>query len=78
MIGPDDIEAFADDFDTLDRVLERVQKGVPQGREIMANETRAVLNAAYIMRDYMRHVAVFMQDQKAREMQGMDVGNDTD
>lgn len=51
MISSDDITAFEADCEVLDRVLERVQSGVTQHREIRAEETLPVLRAAWFWRE---------------------------
>lgn len=71
MINADDIEAFADDLETADRIVERVKEGVPAGREMMADEVMPFIRAYVLMRSTAEQSAQFMQDLHRREMVGM-------
>ena len=73
MLNKDDIEAFADDLETADRIVERVKSGVPSAREIMADETMAFIRAYVLMRDTAERSAKFMVELHQRELTGMDI-----
>lgn len=77
MISQDDINAFADDLETADRVAERAQTGVPAGRHIHANEEMSLIRAFVIMREAAMQAGAFMADQHKRELQGLDINRDT-
>lgn len=74
MISGDDIEAMADDFDTADKIVDRVRNGVPAGREMMADEVMPFIRAYVVMQDTAARAAKFMADLHQRELQGMELG----
>ena len=73
MINETDLEAFADDLATADRIVERVKAGVPAGREIMADEIKPLIRAFVIMRHTAERSAKFMTELHSRELTGMDI-----
>ena len=73
MISEQDIDAFSDDLETADRIVERVKSGVPAGREMMADETMAFIRAYVLMRDTAERSAKFMVELHQRELTGMDI-----
>ena len=73
MLNKDDLEAFADDLDTADRIVERVKAGVPAGREMMADEVMLFIRAYVLMRDTAERSAKFMVELHQRELTGMDI-----
>jgi hypothetical protein len=73
MINETDLEAFAEDLETADKIVERVKTGVPAGREIMADETMALIRAFVLMRDTAERSAKFMTELHQRELTGMDI-----
>jgi len=73
MISADDLDAFSEDLETADRIVERVRAGVPTGREIMADETMALIRAFVLMRDTAERSAKFMAELHQRELTGMDI-----
>ncbi|WP_439150815.1 hypothetical protein [Sulfitobacter sp.] len=77
MIPKDDIEAFAPDLEAADRIVERTKRGVPPGREMMADEVLPFIRAYVLMRDLAANSAAFMAELHARELDGMGVGADT-
>lgn len=76
MIGPDDLDAFAEDLDIADCVVKRAKDGVPDGRHIHANEVLPMIRAYVLMRDVAARSAEFMQELHARELRGLDVNRD--
>jgi len=74
VISIEDIEALAPELETVDRVIARVEAGVPAGREIMPNETMQFIRAAALMRGTLAEVARYMVEQHARELQSMSLG----
>lgn len=76
MISKDDIDAFADDLETADRIVGRTKDGVPAGREMMADEVMPFIRAYVLMRSISERAADFMHDLHQRELQGMDTNRD--
>lgn len=76
MIGPDDIEAFADDLETADRIVDRAKRGVPAGRHMHANEELPLIRAYVLLRAQLEDAANFMAQQHEREIAGMGLGAD--
>jgi len=73
MLNNSDLDAFADDLEAADRIVERVKSGVPSAREIMADETMAFIRAYVLMRDTAERSAKFMVELHQRELTGMDI-----
>ena len=76
MISQDDIEAFADDLEIADRIVERAKAGVVDGRHIMANEVMPLIRAYVLMLDIASRSAEFMTEQHKRELRGLDINRD--
>lgn len=57
MIGPDDIEAFSEDLAVADRIVSRVERGVPRGREVHAGEVMPLIRAYVVLRAALGAVA---------------------
>lgn len=74
MLNQSDIEAMAPEIEVFDRVIERVKRGVPAGREIMANEILPFIRVAVLMRDVAEQSARYMAAQYAREIESMSLG----
>jgi hypothetical protein len=74
MINETDIEAFADDLEAADRIVERAKRGVPSGRHIMADEEIPLIRAFVLMRSQLTDAAKFMQELHQRELKGMELG----
>lgn len=59
----------AEDIAVLDRVLDRVQRGVPKGREINDDEVMPVLRAAYTWRNAACAASSALTDARLRALE---------
>lgn len=57
------------DIEALDRVLDRVKRGVPAGREIHQSEILPVLRAAYMWREAAMAANQVIQDAHKRALE---------
>ena len=72
MINETDIEAFSDDLEIADRIVERAKEGAVDGRHINANEVMPFIRAYVLMRNTASRSADFMTELRKRELSGMD------
>lgn len=75
MIDCHDLDAFSDDLEAADRIVDRAKRGVPLGRHIMANEEISLIRAYALMRDAAARSADFMTALHAQQMSAMDVAS---
>ena len=73
MISLEDIDAFADDLEIADKILERAARGVPHERHIMASETLPFIRAYALMRSVNEETAKLLAEFKQRELDGMKI-----
>lgn len=72
MINETDIEAFEADLIMADNIVDRVKRGVPAGREVMADEVLPFIRSYVLLRSQLGDAAKFMAELHKRELQGMD------
>ena len=64
-------DSLETDLEIADRIVARALEGVPDGRHIHANEVMPFIRAYVAMRGLAADAGAFMEELKAREMQGM-------